>query len=190
MPFPAVVFKHMKKESLIYKEENIVVYLLYMWRLEDTLRAFQFDVERILTVLCLEDETQEEERIFLQELIDMMLAEGVKESGHLQVNKNLVSWLTELHNKLLASHKIQKYNALYYQVLPTIVELRAKSQKTEISEIETCLEAMYGYSLLEMQGKPVSQVTTEAMLGVKQLMATLAEVYKQEKAGTFPLENI
>ena len=34
-------------------------------------------------------------------LIEMMRHEGIMEKGHLQINKNIITWLTDLHLQLL-----------------------------------------------------------------------------------------
>ena len=60
--------------------------------------------------------------------------------------------LVDLHQRLLQSNRFPIYNAEYYKVLPFIVELRGKGDKN-ISEIETCLDALYGIMMLRMQKK-------------------------------------
>ena len=87
------------------KENNIAEYLIYMWQVEDLLRANGCDIDRIRQNIILR--YPEEERPALEEwygnLADMMRAEGVTEKGHLQINRNVILNLTELHGELLAS---------------------------------------------------------------------------------------
>ena len=45
----------------------------------------------------------------------MMRAEGVTEKGHLQINRNVIRNLTDLHADLLASTKYPFYNAAYFR---------------------------------------------------------------------------
>lgn len=61
----------------------------------------------------------------------MMRAEGVTEKGHLQINRNVIRNLTDLHADLLASTKYPFYNAAYFKALPFIVELRQKGGQEE-----------------------------------------------------------
>ena len=77
-------------------------------------------------------------------LITMMGEEGVREKGHLQINKNVIINLTELHNALSSSPKFPFYSAAYFKALPFIVELRNKNGKKDEPELETCFEALYG----------------------------------------------
>ena len=63
------------------KEKNIAEYLIYMWQVEDLLRANGCDIDRIRQNIILR--YPEEERPALEEwygnLADMMRAEGVTE---------------------------------------------------------------------------------------------------------------
>lgn len=77
--------------------------------------------------------------------------------GHLQINRNVILNLTELHGELLASTKYPFYNAAYFKALPFIVELRQKSGRKEEPEVDTCFEALYGVLLLRLQKKEISQ---------------------------------
>ena len=88
------------------KENNIAEYLLYMWQVEDMIRANGIDLERIKATLVTpahldaEHETQLVE--WYENLIEMMRLEGVSERGHLQINKNVITLLTDLHLQLLS----------------------------------------------------------------------------------------
>jgi len=69
----------------------------------------------------------------------------------------------------------------YRKVLPLIVELRAKPGGTDYSEIETCLNVLYGVLLLRLQKKEVSQQTTVAVGLISELLRMLSAKYKQDK---------
>lgn len=175
------------------RKKNIAEYLLYMWQVEDLIRANDFDIDRIKkNVVSQYDQPEavkEEIARWYEELIDMMRTEGVKEKGHIQLNKNVIIDLTDLHLRLLKSPKETVYGALYYQTLPYIVELRSKSGGEYLPELETCFTALYGYLLLRMQGKPVSEETQKAIKQISSFLALLADKYRQEKAGELKLEE-
>ena len=145
------------------RKENIAEYLLYMWQVEDLIRANHFDLEAIRKQVVERydqpAEVKEEIARWYEELIQMMLTEGVKEEGHIQLNKNVIITLTDLHLRLLRSPKEMIYGAAYYKTLPYIVELRSKSGQTNIPELETCFSAIYGYILLKMQQKTLRDQT-------------------------------
>ena len=114
--------------------------------------------------------------------------ENVLEKGHLQINKNIIINLTDLHNALLASPKFPFYNAAYFKALPFIVELRSKSGKKEEPELETCFEALYGVMLLRLQKKELSEGTTKAIESISSFLSMLANYYDKDKKGEQELE--
>ena len=175
------------------RKENICEYLLYMWQVEDLIRANHFDMEQIrehvISRYQQPDETKEKIAAWYEELIEMMRSEGVMESGHIQLNKNVIISLTDLHLRLLKSPKEMVYSAAYYKTLPYIVQLRAKSRGKDIPEIETCFTALYGYLMLRMQGKEVSNETMEAIKQISSFLALLAEKYKADMNGEIEWED-
>lgn len=175
------------------RKENIAEYLLYMWQVEDLIRANHFDIDSIRRTVISQydqpDEVKEEIAAWYEELIEMMRSEGVMEKGHIQLNKNVIITLTDLHLRLLKSTKEMIYGAAYYKTLPYIVQLRAKSGGEELPELEICFNAIYGFLLLRMQGKPVSPETQEAIKQISSFLALLAEKYREDMNGELKLED-
>ena len=173
------------------KEDNIAEYLLYMWQVEDILRAHHLDMDELrrnyLTQFRMTDDAEKEAEEWYANLIRMMREEGVQEHGHLQINKNIVLLLTDLHHSLLHSTKHPVYAATYYKALPYIVEIRSKGGGTDKPELETCFEALYGVTLLRLQQKEVSEGTAHAAEDIGKMLEMLSEYYKQDKAGALEL---
>ena len=172
------------------KETNVCEYLLYMWQVEDTIRAFGLDLDRIreeyIPGFHLTETEEKEETEWYENLIRMMREEGCMERGHLQINKGTLLLLADLHAELLKSPKHPFYSAAYYKTLPFIVELRARGDK-EVGELETCLQCLYGVMLLRLQKKEVSSETQAAVTAISHLLAMLADAYKKEKQGELEL---
>lgn len=175
------------------RKDNICEYLLYMWQVEDLIRANHFDMDEIRRNVIEKyqqpDEVKEKIAVWYEELIDMMRSEGVMESGHIQLNKNVIITLTDLHLRLLKAPKEMVYGATYYKTLPYIVQLRAKSGGNDLPEIETCFTALYGFLLLRMQGKEVSTQTMEGLKQISSFLAMLAEKYRADMNGELDLED-
>ena len=173
------------------KKENIAEYLLYMWQIEDIIRAYKLDLdliqENIIDKYDIPDSQKKEMREWYESLIDMMRREGVMEKGHLQLNKNVIIELTDLHERLLKSPHEPFYGASFFKTLPYIVELRAKSGEEKSGELETCFNAMYGALMLRLQKKELSEETKKAMQQIGSFLALLSEKYKQDKAGELEL---
>lgn len=172
------------------KDKNIAEYLIYMWQVEDLIRANGCDLLRVEENLI--SRFPEEERPALKEwygnLINMMYEEDVRQRGHLQINRNVLQNLTELHNALLASPQFPFYSAAYFKALPFIVELRSKNGKKEEPELETCFEALYGVMLLRLQKKEISPETAKAIEAISNFLSMLANYYDKEKRGELKLD--
>ena len=173
------------------KDSNVAEYLLYMWQLEDTLRAYSCDPDRLrqeyVSKFDYSEEDRRQEAQWLSDLCTMMREEGVTERGHLQMNNGTISLLTDLHLQLLQSPKHPFYSAAYYKALPFIVELRAKNGHTDVSELENCFEALYGAMMLRLQKRPISKETQEAITQISHLLALLADAWRKERAGELEL---
>jgi hypothetical protein len=169
------------------RKENIVEYLIYMWQVEDLIRACRFDMDEIESRLISHyeqtEEVKKEMRRWYRELADMMRMEGVREQGHIRIHTNILMELTDLHLRLLKSPQEGVYGALYYQTLPAIVQLRSKSGGKEIGELETCLTAVYGYLMLKMQRKEIHAETQQAIRQISRLLAFLAARFHEEEEG-------
>lgn len=174
------------------KKENIAEYLLYMWQIEDIIRANGLDIDRIqqqiITPFGLPGEQEKAMREWYESLIDMMRAEGVEQKGHLQLNNNVLIDLTDLHLRLLKSTREPFYGAAFFKTLPYIVELRAKSGEEKAGEIETCFNALYGVLLLRLGKREISADTLKAIQQISTFLAILSEKYRQDKAGELELE--
>lgn len=166
------------------RQNSIAEYLLYMWQMEDLIRAYGCSLARIkreyINGFDFTDEQKEEETDWFGNLIRMMNEEGKRENGHLQINQVMLQDLMDLHLELLQSQKFPFYNSEYFKVLPYIVELRQKGDK-DVSEIETCLNALYGIMLLKMQGKEITAETEHAVQEITTFIGMLSDYYKDPK---------
>lgn len=166
------------------RKENIAEYVLYMWQVEDIIRAYGCNLSLLrkeyISRFDYTEEQREEMTDWYGNLIRMINQEGCREKGHLQVNKIVVQQMAELHARLLDSPKFPFYSAEYYKVLPFIVELRSKGDK-ETGEIETCLNALYGTMLLRLQHKDITPNTANAVKEITTFLGMLSDYYKKEK---------
>ena len=171
------------------KKRNRIEYILYMWQVEDLIRAYGCNVEQIRQSLVARYPAEQQAELgqWYEDLIEMMRREEVMQHGHLQINKNIITWLTDLHLQLLASSKFPYYNAAYYKALPFIVELRSKGANKEEPELETCFEALYGILLLKLQKKEISEETRKAQEAITTMLSMLSSYYIEDKKGELEL---
>lgn len=174
------------------REKNIAEYLLYMWQVEDMIRAAQFDEGRLFSVVLASDQPEEVKKEWCQwysDLIAMMTTEGVREKGHLQINNNILILLEDLHARLMASSKCPEYHEAYYRVLPVIVEFRQKGGQVSKNELENCFDLLYGVWMLRLRRAEVSAGTADAAAQVSSFLARLAELYGKDRAGQLVLND-
>ena len=167
------------------RKSNIAEYLLYMWQVEDVIRAFGCSLSRIrkeyVERFDYDDEQKEELTDWYGNLIRMMNQEDCREQGHLQINKVVMQQLLELHVQLLESTKFPFYNAEYYKVLPFIVELRNHGANKDENEVETCLNSLYGVMMLRLQKKEIMPSTSHAIKEITTFIGMLSDYYKKDK---------
>ena len=194
------------------RKKSIAEYLLYMWQIEDIIRAYQCSLTKIrkeyIDKFNYTDAQKDEEEDWFGDLLRMMNQAGCRENGHLQINKVIMQSLNELHAQLLTSSKFPFYSAEYYRVLPFIVELRGKTKQVadrmarkneanlkEIaanlghSEIETCFDVLYGVMMLRLQKKEISRETETAVKEITTLIGMLSDYYQKDKTEGLQFED-
>lgn len=166
------------------RTQNISAYIIYMFQVEDIIRAYGLDLDRIcneyLTKFQYTKEQIDDQRDWYAGLIRMMQEEGVQENGHVQVVKNTLLLMYDRHQELLADPKQPFYSAAYYKALPYIVELRSKGMNKEKNEIENCVDALYGATLLKIQGRELTDETKLALQPISHLLEMLSKLYSPE----------
>lgn len=183
-------------ESPVKKNDNVAEYILYMWQIEDMIRANRMDIDTIKRNIIdrytnITDQQRDSLIQWYESLIDMMRRENIEKAGHLQMNKNLVGEMAQLCNRLIKDPKYSPFANQYYATLPLIVELRAKSGQAPDEmpgEIEACLNALYGVLMLRLQGKQISPQTQAAISQISKFLGTLSAYYKKDYADELDLQ--
>ena len=169
------------------RQENIAEYLLYLWQVEDLLRACKLDIDTVDKAVIARYDVDEDKRREIREwyesIIKMMELENVRERGHIRVCHNVLIRLNDLHRQLLAHQsRFPDYHADYYRTLPHIVQLRATLPEQERpGELETCFNALYGVMMLHLQGKEITQDTAAAISQISHFIGLLAAYYKHDE---------
>ena len=143
------------------KKDNIAEYILYLWQIEDYLRAFPQQA----------DATPE-----LQEFNQMMHREGIIDGGHLQLAKNALNELEELHTRFLNEDAM--YRAAIIRLQPSLNLLKAKTDRPTMSDIEASLILLYQIILLRLQKKEISPETASVQQQATQVLQFLSRIYR------------
>lgn len=149
---------------MILKKNNIAEYILYLWQIEDYLRAFPQQAES----------NQE-----LHDLYNMMHQENITDIGHLQLAKNALAELEELHDDILQQEAT--YRAAMIRLTPALNMLKAKTNNPTMSDIEACLTLLYQVMLLRLQNKDISSETADIQKQVTQVLQYLSRTYRDQK---------
>ena len=177
------------------RKKSIAEYLLYMWQVEDIIRAYDCYMpvirKQYIEQFAYSDEQKEELADWYGNLVRMMNEEGKREYGHLNINEILLKDLLDLHARLLQSSNFPFYSAAYYKVLPFIVELRAKNRRGRDdneniasegeSELETCFDALYGVMMLKLQKKEITADTAHAVNEITTFIGLLSDYYIKDR---------
>ena len=142
------------------KKDNIAEYILYLWQIEDYLRAFPQNAEA----------TPE-----LHDLNEMMHREGILEGGHLALANNALSEVEELHTQLLDEDAL--YRAAMIRLRPALNLLKAKTDRPTMSDIEACFVLLYQIMMLRLQKKEITPETADVQQRATQVLTFLSKAY-------------
>lgn len=146
------------------KTDNIAEYILYLWQMEDYLRAFPQNA----------DATPE-----LHELNEMMHREGILDGGHLAIANNALEELEELHATLLNEDAM--YRAAIIRLTPQLNLLKAKTDRPTMSDLEACFTLLYQIMLLRLQKREISPETASVQQQATQLLQFLSKTYRDDQ---------
>ena len=153
------------------KKNNIAEYILYLWQMEDYLRAFPKNAEA----------TPE-----LHDLNEMMHREGIMDGGHLAIANNALAELIDLHATLLDEDAM--YRAAIIRLQPSLNLLKAKTDRPTMSDIEACLVLLYQIMLLRLQKKEISPETADVQQRATQVLQFLSKTYRLSAVSYQPSE--
>ena len=147
------------------KKDNIAEYILYLWQMEDYLRAFPQNAEA----------TPE-----LHELNEMMHREGIVDGGHLALANNALAELEDLHTTLLNEDAM--YRAAIIRLQPSLNLLKAKTDRPTMSDIEACLVLLYQIMMLRLQKKEITPETASVQQQATQVLTFLSRTYHDDQS--------
>lgn len=168
-------------------KSNIAEYIIYMYQVEDMVRAYQFDIEEIRRHIIqpqVKSESLEEVAVkWYIELISEMKSRGLQNKGHLNRVMEVMTELVYLHNTLKDVVEDKKYIDLLAAAEENIEEFMKKSDLESRHPIEVCFQALYMKFLLKLKGEEISAESESAFDTMRIILAYLTKVYHQMKSG-------
>lgn len=168
------------------RKENIAEYILYLYQVEDLIRAFNLDIadieKHLVSKYQVDEKTKQEVTDWYKNLLLMMNKEGIQGKGHFQFLTNLINDLNEFHLKLIKDEIDLDYVAEFKSVSGLISELNMKGNEVK-NDIQTSLDAVYGYLMLKIQKKEISDETTQAIKMLTGWLSFLSKLFKEYESG-------
>jgi hypothetical protein len=168
-------------------KENIAEYILYMYQLEDVIRAYDMELDAIMENYVrpqLSDESNlGEYREWYAGIIQKMKVQKIEKAGHLLSTRDILVELSYLHNTLMNITRDQKYLGVFELAHKFIEEFKEKSNLKDKNHIEIAFHAMYMKLLLKLQKKEISAETEEGFDAMRIMLAYLSQSYNKMKSG-------
>ena len=177
--------------ALQKRKENIAEYILYLWQVEDLLRALQFSPEAIYRTLVDRIEgadEQQKENIFnwYMQIVDLLHKEGKESQGHIDHTLHLVADLHNLHLQLMKLPVGEHYRSTYSRLAPELPRLRTIIEKEEMSDTELCFRALYAAMLYRIKGGG-ERAIEDTLAVVSPAIGELAAIYGKVERGEINL---
>lgn len=165
------------------KKENIVEYILYMYRMEDLLRAYQFNMEDINQYVLSHSRVSAEERAassqWFYELANQMKGLGIEKEGHLPFLQRQVDDMANIHWQLIKTDP--GYFEVYKKTKPFLLELiMAAGDKDPGHEVQIFLNCLYGLLLSRLNGRKIAPELLEAAAAFGEALGFLAAAYQEK----------
>lgn len=174
------------------RKQNIVEYFLYMFQVENSIRACNFNMDEVDRIVISQYKAPGDQLLIIRDwykgLLDQMVSENIQEKGHLQSVINLINEVNDLHLWLLSHHKNPEYQKKHEQAKPFLLEFQYKVKSSFSTETEIALNAIYNYVLLKMQQKTISVETETAVKTISNFLNELSYLFYNYENGKMKIE--
>lgn len=174
------------------RRENIAEYILYLWQLEDLLRALQFSPEAIYSQLVAPRKDLEEGQrsVFLMwymDLANLLREEGKEEKGHLEHTLHLIRDLHDLHLQLLKLPAGAHYRETWSRLEPHLPRLREVMGNPGMNDTELCFRALYATMLYRIKGEGANSAVADTLAYISPAIGELAAMHGKVERGEIDL---
>lgn len=174
------------------KKENICEYFLYMFQIEDLIRACKCDKNLIKATLLpkypSEPAVQTEVERWYSGLADQMEEERIQQNGHLISLTNKIDEVFDFHLYLINNPKEVAYQMQFKKIEPILAELRQKQNAQSLNDLNLALNTIYGFTILRLKGAQVSKGTAAAVAELMVWLNTLSAKFKEYESGEMKIE--
>lgn len=177
--------------ALQKRRENMAEYILYLWQVEDLLRALQFSPEAIYSTLVARIEgadEQQKENIFnwYMQIVELLRKEGKEAQGHIDHTLHLVNDLHNLHLQLMKLPVGEHYRATYARLAAELPRLRTIMDNDDMSDTELCFRALYAAMLYRIKGSG-ERAIEDTLAVISPAIGELAAIHGKVERGEINL---
>ncbi|UXX81202.1 DUF4924 family protein [Reichenbachiella carrageenanivorans] len=163
---------------------NISEYIISIYRKEDLMRAYHFDLEKfgtqVINFFPISDKEKLAEVNHYEEFMQKMKDQGITEKGHLKEVNELVQTLSRLHDQLKIDD--DDYFAIYQKALPFIENNMSHAKGAIRDEIQICINGIYGFLLLKIAERIIEPEEQTMVDRFGDLLSLLSYKYEEQKA--------
>jgi len=174
------------------RKTNIAEYIIYLWQIEDMIRALKFDMTRIEEILVnqyqVDSYKKKEIKNWFENLVLMMQKEQKIQGGHLQFLVNITDELNRFHLTLIDKNIDEEYSRIFYDIRTDIELVREKSGQNH-NDIEVSLNTLYLILMLKMKNQEISEGTQNAVWKFGNFLGNLSKLFKAWEAGDLEIDN-
>jgi hypothetical protein len=164
------------------RKNNIAEYIIHMYQTEDLMRAYAFDLDRIKNnIINHLPETEQDKKsltVWYADIISKMKQEGIEASGHLSEVQSIVKELAAIHEEL--QNTDSNFETVYLASKEHIDKSLEFAKGQLISEVQICLNGVYGLLLLRLNDKKVADDILESISAFGDILSYLSFKYKQK----------
>lgn len=148
-------------------------YLLYVWQMEDLVRALQFDAGAIRGVV---GTSSESDVMWLMQLAQDLQIQNLMSSGHVDHAQETLTEMALLHDLLLGPMEDRQYIQLYESAQPHLDDMLKKSGDQALMEhpVALMMVGLYGWLVLRMKKETLSVETEASMVALREMANGLA----------------
>lgn len=162
--------------------KNVAEFIIHMYQMEDLCRVYAFNLDDIrqyvISHFPVTDEAKSRMLTWFENLIRLMHEQNLQDSGHLNEVQVFVNQLLDLKFRLLAEDEV--FRQVYNTARPHIRAIIEESGQQVTSDIQVCLNGIYGLLLARMNGKEVPENLNEPLNTFGEVLSYLSYKYKQD----------
>ena len=161
------------------KKAHIVEYLLFLWQIEDLVRAARFNpnvLEKWAEDTANSEGTNpDKEKEWIISIASDMRSQGKIEAVHLSSVSEAMVELAHLHEMLLGPLDDNRYKEAFEIAEPMMHEITAKQPGPIGHPIEQLLVVLYGFLMLRLQKQSISAETEAGLVAFRNWANALAK---------------